>query len=176
MTLKAPFTTINGVPNQLPQSLISPVALKIASFFPAPLNGCGQYLTLLPALSVLLAGSVPPRLSTERQANDFSSAIWPPNRIRLIPHDLTPENFLNLGNNGSHDFAQSAHPGPHLADQRHRSKFFPGFHKPHRPVSRRGSMVRPLRRRHQRVHLCSQCHGAVDHGRTQPRQRRWHQS
>jgi len=56
VTLNAPFTTINGKPNQLPASSISPVALKIASYMPAALNSCGQFLTQT-LTSILLAGA-----------------------------------------------------------------------------------------------------------------------
>ena len=107
VTLKAPFTTINGVPNQLAQSLISPVALKIASHFSAPLNGCGQYLSYSPLSQYYW--QVPFRLDyqlSDKQTFFFRYLATKQNQA--IPHDLTPGNFLNLGNNGFQDFAQSA--------------------------------------------------------------------
>ena len=74
VTLAAPFTTVNGKPNQLPESSISPVALKLASFLPKPTNQCGQYGSYIPVSQLLLAGPGPDRLSNERASSRSSSA------------------------------------------------------------------------------------------------------
>jgi hypothetical protein len=106
VTLKAPFTTINGVPNQLPASAISPVALKIASFMPAPLNACGQFLTQ--TLTSQYYWQIPVRM--DYQINDkqtFFARYLITKQNQVLPYSLTPNNLLTASGNSSDDMAQS---------------------------------------------------------------------
>jgi hypothetical protein len=106
VTLKAPFTTINGVPNQLPQLQISPVALKIAGYLPAALNQCGQFLTQ--TLTSQYYWQVPVRV--DYQLNDKQSVFvryLATKQNQALPYALTPNNLLTASGNLSDDLAQS---------------------------------------------------------------------
>ena len=110
VTLGAPFTTINGVPNQLPQSQISPVALKIASYLPQALNPCGQYLSI--TLVSQYYWQLPFRL--DYQVNDKQSIFFrylATKQDQALPYSLTPNNLFAsscLTCNSADDLAQSA--------------------------------------------------------------------
>jgi hypothetical protein len=110
VTLNAPFTTLNGLPNQLPASSISPVALKIASFLPKALNGCGQYLSVIDTSQYYW--QLPFRL--DYQVNDKQSIFFryiATKQNQVLPYSLTPNNLLASGCltcNLSDDLAQSA--------------------------------------------------------------------
>jgi hypothetical protein len=106
VTLGAPFTTINGVPNQLPQSAISPVALKISSYLPAALNSCGQFLTA--TLTSQYYWQVPFRV--DYQVNDKHSIFFrylATKQNQALPYALTPNNLLTASGNSADDLAQS---------------------------------------------------------------------
>jgi len=49
-TLSGPFVTLNGKPNQLPLSLISPAALKIAAKLPVSSDPCGKVIYVSPVI------------------------------------------------------------------------------------------------------------------------------
>ena len=92
VTLGAPFTTINGLPNQIPQSQISPVALKIASYMPAALNSCGQFLTQ--TLTSQYYWQVPVRV--DYQLNDKQTIFaryLATKQNQALPYALTPNNL-----------------------------------------------------------------------------------
>jgi len=50
ITLGAPFETLNGKPNQLPLSLMSPAALKIDAKLPATSDPCGKVIYVSPVI------------------------------------------------------------------------------------------------------------------------------
>jgi len=106
VTLRAPFTTINGKPNQLPASQISPVALKIASYLPTPINACGQFPT-----STLVSQyywQVPFRIDyqlSDRQTIFGRYIATKQNQV--LPYSLTPNNLLTASGNLADDLAQS---------------------------------------------------------------------
>jgi hypothetical protein len=107
VTLKAPFTTINGKPNQLPQSAISPVALKLAGFLPTPLNDCGQYLSYSPISQYYW--QIPIRV--DYQLNSKQTIFFRylgTKQNQVIPHELASSDVTNVGNNGTNDLATSA--------------------------------------------------------------------
>jgi len=110
VTLGAPFTTVNGIPNQLPQSLISPVSLKIASFLPAALNPCGQYLSIIDTSQYYW--QLPFRL--DYQVNDKQSIFFrylATKQNQVLPYALTPNNLFAsscISCNSANDLAQSA--------------------------------------------------------------------
>ena len=107
INLAAPFTTINGVPNQLAQSLISPVALKIASYLPAALNGCGQYLTV--NLVSQYFWQMPARVDyqlTDKQT--VFARYMATKQNQVLPYNLTPNNLLSASGNAIDDLATSA--------------------------------------------------------------------
>jgi hypothetical protein len=107
VTLAAPFTTIGGKPNQLPQSSISPVALKLASYLPAAQNSCGQYLSYSPVSQYYW--QLPIRVDfqlSDKQTIFFRYLSTKQNQV--IPHDLAKDNVINVGNNGTNDVATSA--------------------------------------------------------------------
>jgi hypothetical protein len=110
INLGAPYTTINGVPNQLPASSISPVALKIASYLPKPLNNCGQYQSIV--LTSQYYWQLPFRL--DYQVNDKQSVFFryiATKQNQVLPYSLTPNNLLAAGCltcNLADDLAQSA--------------------------------------------------------------------
>jgi len=106
VTLAAPFTTIGGKPNQLPQASISSVALKLAAFLPAPQDACGTYLSYSPVSQYYW--QVPVRIDyqmNEKQTIFFRYLGTKQNQV--IPHDLAKDNVINVGNNGSNDLATS---------------------------------------------------------------------
>lgn len=106
VTLAAPFTTINGKPNQLPQSAISPVASKLASFLPKPSNACGQYLSYSPISQYYW--QLPVRI--DYQLNDKQTIFFrylATKQNQVIPHELAKDNVVNVGNNGTDDLATS---------------------------------------------------------------------
>ena len=106
VTLGAPYTTINGKPNQLPASQISPVALKIASYLPAAQNQCGQFQT-----STLISQyywQVPFRV--DYHLNDKQTLFGryiATKQNQALPYSLTPNNLLTASGNLSDDLAQS---------------------------------------------------------------------
>ncbi len=106
VTLGAPFTTINGKPNQLPASQISPVALKIAGFLPTPINSCGQFPTS--TLTSQFYWQLPVRV--DYQLNDkqtiFARYIAT-KQNQALPYSLTPNNLLTASGNSADDLAQS---------------------------------------------------------------------
>jgi hypothetical protein len=106
VTLRAPFTTINGKPNQLPQSSISPVAVKIASYLPAPLNQCGQFLTS--TLQSQYYWQIPFRVDYQLSAKQtiFGRYIAT-KQNQALPYSLTPNNLLTASGNSADDLAQS---------------------------------------------------------------------
>ncbi|HEX4134815.1 MAG TPA: carboxypeptidase regulatory-like domain-containing protein [Bryobacteraceae bacterium] len=110
VTLAAPFTTINGLPNQIPQSQISPVALKIASFLPQTSNPCGQYLSVIDTSQYYW--QLPFRL--DYQVNDKQSIFFryiATKQNQVLPYTLTPNNLLAsscISCNSADDLAQSA--------------------------------------------------------------------
>jgi hypothetical protein len=106
VTLRAPFTTINGKPNQLPQSSISPVAVKIASYLPAPLNQCGQFLTS--TLQSQYYWQIPFRVDYQLSAKHaiFGRYIAT-KQNQVLPYSLTPNNLLAASGNSADDLAQS---------------------------------------------------------------------
>ncbi len=106
ITLGAPFTTINGKPNQLPQGSISSVALKLAAFLPAPANDCGQYRSYSPISQYYW--QLPIRIDfqlSDKQTLFFRYMGTKQNQV--IPHDLAKDNVTNVGNNGTNDMATS---------------------------------------------------------------------
>ena len=110
MTLAAPFTTLNGKPNQLPAASISPVAVKLASYLPAATDGCGTYFSYSPVSQYYW--QLPFRL--DYQLNDKQTIFFRylgTKQNQVIPNTLTPGNVLNVGNNGTDDLAQSASVG-----------------------------------------------------------------
>jgi hypothetical protein len=106
ITLGAPFTTINGKPNQLPASSISPVALKIATYLPTPINACGQFPT-----STLISQyywQVPFRVDyhlSDKQT--IFGRYIATKQNQALPYSLTPNNLLTASGNLSDDLAQS---------------------------------------------------------------------
>ncbi len=110
VTLGAPFTTVNGVPNQLPQSQISPVSLKIASFLPAAQNNCGQYQSIIDTSQYYW--QLPVRV--DYQVNDKQSIFFRylvTKQNQVLPYALTPNNLFAsscLTCNSADDTAQSA--------------------------------------------------------------------
>ena len=108
--LAAPFTTLNGKPNQLPAASISPVAVKLASYFPAATDGCGTYFSYSPVSQYYW--QLPFRM--DYQLNDKQTIFFRylgTKQNQVIPNTLTPGNVLNVGNNGTDDLAQSASVG-----------------------------------------------------------------
>ncbi|HXP84795.1 MAG TPA: TonB-dependent receptor [Bryobacteraceae bacterium] len=106
VTLGAPYTTINGKPNQLPQSSISPVAIKISSFLPPALNSCGQFLTS--TLTSQYYWQVPVRVDyqlTDKQT--FFARYLATKQNQALPYALTPNNLLTASGNSANDLAQS---------------------------------------------------------------------
>jgi len=106
VTLGAPFTTINGKPNQLPGSQISPVALKIASFLPTPINSCGQFPTS--TLTSQYYWQIPARV--DFQLNDKQTIFGryiATKQNQALPYALTPNNLLTASGNLADDLAQS---------------------------------------------------------------------
>ena len=106
VTLGAPFTTINGKSNQLPQSLISPVALKLTSYLPPATNACGQYLSYSPNSQYYW--QIP--LRVDYQLNDKQTIFFrylATKQNQVIPHELAQDNVTNVGNNGTNDLATS---------------------------------------------------------------------
>jgi hypothetical protein len=106
VTLAAPFSTLNGKPNQIPQSSISPVALKLAGFLPKPTNDCGQYLSYAPLSQYYW--QLPARV--DYQLSDKQTIFFrylATKQDQLPAHDLTPGNDINVGTNGTNDMAQS---------------------------------------------------------------------
>ncbi len=106
VTLGAPFTTINGKPNQLPQSSISPVAQKISSYLPAALNACGQFLTS--TLTSQYYWQIPFRVDYQLNAKHaiFGRYIAT-KQNQVLPYSLTPNNLLTASGNLADDLAQS---------------------------------------------------------------------
>jgi hypothetical protein len=106
VTLGAPFTTINGIPNQLPVQDISPVALKIASYLPTPINACGQFPT-----STLVSQyywQTPFRVDFQLNSKQtlFGRYIAT-KQNQALPYALTPNNLLTASGNSADDLAQS---------------------------------------------------------------------
>jgi Carboxypeptidase regulatory-like domain len=105
-TLAAPFTTLNGKPNQIPQSLISPVALKLATYLPPAVNDCGLYRSYAPVSQYYW--QVPVRFDFQLNAQQsFFFRYLATKQNQLPAHDLTPDNVINVGNNGTNDLATS---------------------------------------------------------------------
>jgi hypothetical protein len=107
VTLRAPFTTANGKPNQLPQASISPVGLKLASYLPRAQNDCGQIQSYSPVSQYYW--QIPLRVDyqlTDKQTLFFRYLGTKQNQV--IPHELAPADFTNVGNNGTEDLATSA--------------------------------------------------------------------
>jgi hypothetical protein len=106
VTLGAPYTTVNGKPNQLPASSISPVAVKISSYLPPALNQCGQFLT-----STLVSQyywQVPVRVDyhlSDRQT--IFGRYIATKQNQALPYALTPNNLLTASGNLADDLAQS---------------------------------------------------------------------
>jgi hypothetical protein len=106
VTLKAPFTTISGVPNQLPQSAISPVALKIATYLPKTSNPCGNVLT--GNLVSQYQWQVPVRVDYQLSDKQTLFARYlGTKQNQVLPYALTPDNLLTATGYGTSDLAQS---------------------------------------------------------------------
>lgn len=97
VTMLTPFTTINGVPDQLPQSAISPVALKIASFLPTPSNNCGLFLST--NLVSQYFWQIPVRVDYQLSDKQTIFARYQGTRQnQALPYALTPKTcFHRLG-------------------------------------------------------------------------------
>jgi hypothetical protein len=102
LNLKAPF-----VNNQIPQSMINPVALKIASYLPAAENQCGLFLTA--NLLSQYFWQVPLKIDyqlNEKQNIFFRYLVTKQNQAN--PYSLTPKNILSAGGNSIDDRAWDA--------------------------------------------------------------------
>jgi hypothetical protein len=101
VNLGAPF-----VNNVLPQSSISPVALKIASYLPAALNQCGQFLTS--TLTSQYYWQIPFRVDYQLNSKQaiFGRYIAT-KQNQALPYALTPNNLLTASGNSADDLAQS---------------------------------------------------------------------
>jgi hypothetical protein len=107
LNLKAPFTTINGVPNQLPASSISPVALKLESYLPAAINPCGQFFTA--NLLSQYFWQLPFR--ADYQLNDKQSVFFrylATKQNQAHPYSLSPKNVFTTTGNSINDLAYDA--------------------------------------------------------------------
>ena len=107
VTLKAPFTTINGVPNQLPAGKISPIALKIATYLPPSTDPCGRFLT-----STLVSQyywQLPVRVDYQlSNSQTLFVRYLATKQTQVLPYSLTPNNIFTAGGNGADDLATSA--------------------------------------------------------------------
>jgi hypothetical protein len=106
VNLGAPFVTVNGVPNQLPKTAISQVALNIASYMPAATNACGQFPTQ--TLTSQYYWQVPARM--DYQINDkqtFFARYLATKQNQVLPYSLTPHNLITAAGNSADDLAQS---------------------------------------------------------------------
>jgi len=107
-TLKTPFTTINGKPNQL--ATINPVALKLASYLPAAQDECGRYLSYSPVSTS--DWQIPIRF--DGQINDKQTVFFRylgSKQNQIPPHQLNPDNVTIVGTNGLEDMATSMSAG-----------------------------------------------------------------
>jgi hypothetical protein len=106
VTLRAPFTTINGVPNQLPQDRISPVALKIASYLPASADPCGKFLTSTRISQYFW--QVPVRVDYQLSSTQTLFVRYMGTKqTQVLPYKLTPTNIFTAGGNAADDLATS---------------------------------------------------------------------
>ena len=109
-TLRTPFTTISGKPNQLPAASLSPVASKLATFLPAAQDSCGRYQSYSPISTY--EWQVPVRM--DAQLTDKQNVFFrylATKQTQVVPHQLNPANVLIVGNNGVDDLATSATAG-----------------------------------------------------------------
>jgi hypothetical protein len=109
-TLGAPFTTINGVPNQLPASVLSQpasqAALKISSFLPKTSDPCGKVLTG----NVVNQSQfqIPVRVDyTLNEKHSLFARYLVTQQRQKLPYDITPNNLLTATGFGTDDTAQS---------------------------------------------------------------------
>jgi hypothetical protein len=107
VTLGAPYQTINGVPDQLPASQISPVALKIASYLPPAQNACGLFLSS--NLVSQYFWQMPIRI--DYQLNDkqmIFARYMGTKQNQADPYSLSPNNLLTSTGNSVNDYATDA--------------------------------------------------------------------
>jgi hypothetical protein len=101
------YQTLNGVPDQLPLSQISQVALKISSFLPAASNGCGLFLSQI--LTSQYYWQIPARVDyqlTDKQT--IFARYQGTKQNQALPYALTPHNLLTSTGNSINDYATDA--------------------------------------------------------------------
>jgi hypothetical protein len=107
VNMVSPFTTINGVPDQLPASMISPIALKIASYLPKATNSCGLFLSQI--LTSQYNWQIPVRVDYQLSDKQTIFARYQGTRqTQVLPYALTPSNLLTATGNSILDYATDA--------------------------------------------------------------------